>query len=280
MDRGSLRFGRLRPQVVSMYDRSFWFHERHWKYCGTLLSPASTSFVLFKGTPMKNILSRLVGVRIGKRVFDDGCLLFDKTLLEIGDYANLNEACAFRAHSLEEGVFKADHVRIGSHCTVGSRALVHYGVNIADNVVIEPDAFVMKGETLDAGTVWRGNPARLIGRTQTKLAVVEPVRFAQQSLSAGGGLCPPAMDQTRRPGAELQPLSSWTRRGPQGTMAYRAHLVGSVATGVAGWSGRIRRQGVHVLVRRLQTVGPKLLTVRECAGLSASCTKRLTICRY
>ena len=128
------------------------------------LSPASTSFVLFKGTPMKNILSRLVGVRIGKRVFDDGCLLFDKTLLEIGDYANLNEACAFRAHSLEEGVFKADHVRIGNHCTVGSRALVHYGVNIADNVVIEPDAFVMKGETLDVGTVWRGNPARLIGR--------------------------------------------------------------------------------------------------------------------
>jgi non-ribosomal peptide synthetase-like protein len=164
MDRASLHFRRLEPQIVSMYDRRFWFHERHWKYCGTPLSPASTSVILFKGTPFKNWLTRLGGVKLGRRVFDDGCLFFDKTMLEVGDYANLNEACAFRAHSLEEGMFKADIIKVGNGCTIGAKALVHYGVNVCDNVVIEPDSFVMKGETLDANTTWRGNPAKLAGK--------------------------------------------------------------------------------------------------------------------
>jgi non-ribosomal peptide synthetase-like protein len=103
-------------------------------------------------------------VKLGRRVFDDGCLFFDKTMLEVGDYANLNETCAFRAHSLEEGMFKADYIRVGNGCTIGCKALVHYGVNVCDNVVIEPDSFVMKGETLDPNTTWRGNPAKLAGK--------------------------------------------------------------------------------------------------------------------
>ncbi len=164
MDRGSLWFGKLRPQIVSMYDRSFWFHERHWKYCGTPLNPANTRGVLFRGTPFKNMLTRLAGVKLGRRVFDDGCLFFDKTLLEVGDYANLNDGCAFRAHSLEEGMFKADHIKVGNGCTLGCNSLLYYGVNVSDNVVVEPDTFVMKGERLEANTTWRGNPAKLAGR--------------------------------------------------------------------------------------------------------------------
>jgi non-ribosomal peptide synthetase-like protein len=160
MERASLGFGRLKPQIVSMYDKGFWVHERYWKFSGTPLG------VLFKGTPIKNVLSRLAGVKLGRKVFDDGCLLFDKTLLQIGDCANLNEYAIFSAHSLEEGVFKSDHIRTGSGCTVGCGAFVHYGVTLGDNVVIDPDSFVMKGETPEADTTWRGNPAREI-RTST-----------------------------------------------------------------------------------------------------------------
>jgi non-ribosomal peptide synthetase-like protein len=164
MERTSLSFGRLRPQEVSMYDKSFWRHERHWKYsCSPLI-------YLFKGTPLKNLVTRLLGVRIGAKVFDDGCLFYDKTLLEIGDFATLNESCSFRAHSLEEGVFKADHIRVGSGCTIGCNALVHYGVRIEDNVLVDPDSFVMKGETLDAGTRWCGNPARAVRKAAYKAA--------------------------------------------------------------------------------------------------------------
>ena len=53
-----------------------------------------------------------------------------------------------------------DRLLLGSHVTVGPRAIVHYGTDLGDGVVVTPDAFVMKGERAEPGTVWRGNPAR------------------------------------------------------------------------------------------------------------------------
>jgi non-ribosomal peptide synthetase-like protein len=157
VERASLGFGRLRSSVVSMYDDYFLFHERHWKFCGSGLSR------LFTGTPFKNLISRLLGVKLGRMVFDDGCQFFDKTLLTIGDHANLNAFCMFQGHSLEEGVFKSDRIVVGNGCSLGAAALVHYGVTMGDHVVIDADSFVMKGESADANTIWRGNPARLVG---------------------------------------------------------------------------------------------------------------------
>ena len=66
-----------------------------------------------------------------------------------------------QAHSLEEGVFKSDIIRIGNGCSIGPGAFVHYGVTMGDHVVLDADFFLMKGETLDAYTGWRGNPAKL-----------------------------------------------------------------------------------------------------------------------
>jgi len=183
MERASVHFGRLKPQIVSMYDRGFWFHERYWKYT------ANPLVSLFKGTPLKNVISRLTGVKMGKKVFDDGCLMFDKTLLEVGDYVTLNESSLLQGHSLEDGVFKADTVRIGAGCTIGTGALVHYGVSMGDNVVLDPDSFLMKGESPDAGSKWRGNPARAVrtaARPSSGLVAVALPETDEPALAAGG----------------------------------------------------------------------------------------------
>jgi non-ribosomal peptide synthetase-like protein len=156
LERASLGFKKLSPNVVSMYDQRFWRHERHWKFTG---SPIGS---FFKGTPFKNVISRLVGVTVGRRVFDDGCAFVDKTLSFVGDDTTLSERSIIQGHSLEEGVFKADTITIGNGCTLGTAAFVHYGVRMGDNVVLEADSFLMKGEILDPGTTWRGNPARAV----------------------------------------------------------------------------------------------------------------------
>jgi non-ribosomal peptide synthetase-like protein len=156
MERASIGFTKLTPQIVSMYDQRFWRHERYWKFTGAPFIP------VFKGTPFASVISRLLGVKLGRRVFDDGCRFFDKSLIEVGDYANLNEGSTFQGHSLEEGIFKCDYIKIGNRCSIGSAAFVHYGVTMGDNVVLDPDSFLMKGEIVDADTVWRGNPARAI----------------------------------------------------------------------------------------------------------------------
>jgi non-ribosomal peptide synthetase-like protein len=159
VERAVLGFGRLTPKVVSMLlDDYFWFHERYWKLNGLWqVAP------LFAGTPFKNVISRLQGIRLGRKVFDDGADFDEDTLIEIGDYTNVNAGCVIQPHSLEEGVFKSDYVKIGTGCTLGVSSNVHYGVTMGDYVVLSPDSFLMKGEIVDSDTTWRGNPARAVG---------------------------------------------------------------------------------------------------------------------
>jgi hypothetical protein len=146
----------LRPRGCSIYDRAFWRHERFWKL-------ADSDYIqLFNGTPYKNLLWRLLGVKIGRRVFDDGAFLPERSFATIGDHVTLNAACVIQCHSQEDGAFKSDRTIIGSHSTLGVGSFVHYGVVIAENVTLDADAFLMKGEQLDSGTQWTGNPARPI----------------------------------------------------------------------------------------------------------------------
>jgi non-ribosomal peptide synthetase-like protein len=159
VERGSIGFKRLQPTIATTYDPAFWRIERYWK-----LSGAGSVSQLFAGTPFRPMMLRCLGVRVGRRVFDDGCNISERTLVEIGDGAMLNQGVMLQAHSLEEGVFKSDAIRIGADCALGVGAFVHYGVTMGEGARLDPDAFLMKGETAPAHSRWRGNPARLLGR--------------------------------------------------------------------------------------------------------------------
>lgn len=158
LERIGLGFGRLEPKFCSIYDPYYWGHERYWKLNDTTFIRA------FDGTPFKNLIWRMLGARWGKKVFDDGCTITERTLVSVGDNCTINELVTLQSHSLEDGAFKSDHVRIGAGCTIGTRAYVSYGVVMEDGASLDPDAFLMKGETVSAGSVWRGNPAREIRR--------------------------------------------------------------------------------------------------------------------
>ncbi|MGP4002613.1 Pls/PosA family non-ribosomal peptide synthetase [Streptomyces sp. 8N706] len=152
-ERAAMGFRPLRPRFCSIYDPYFWRHERHWKL---------TMAPLFNGTPFKSVIWRLAGVRIGRRVFDDGCGIPERTLVTIGDDCALNMGTTIQCHSLEEGTFKSDRITIGTGCTLDTGALVHYGVTMGDGAVLGPDSFLMKGQEVTPAARWRGNPAREI----------------------------------------------------------------------------------------------------------------------
>jgi non-ribosomal peptide synthetase-like protein len=151
IERLSTMFRDLQPREVSIYDPYFWWHERFWKL--------SWQPLILDGTPFKNLTWRLQGVRIGKRVFDDGCAIVEKTLVSIGDHCTLSVRSIIQAHSQESGAFKSDRIAIGSGCTLGIASLVHYGATMGDGAVLAPDSFLMKGEDVPAHTRWGGNPA-------------------------------------------------------------------------------------------------------------------------
>ncbi len=108
------RFRPLRPRYCSIYDPHFWRHERLWKV------PAIEYLPVFDGTPFKNLVWRSLGVRLGRRVFDDGCGLTERTLASIGDDATLNVGSSVQCHSQEDGTFKSDRSTIGPAAPSGS----------------------------------------------------------------------------------------------------------------------------------------------------------------
>ncbi|MEU2674574.1 Pls/PosA family non-ribosomal peptide synthetase [Streptomyces sp. NPDC007164] len=152
VERGIAAFRSLQPQVCSIYEPYFWWHERLWKVPDTYLN-------IFNGTPFKNLIWRMLGVRIGSRVFDDGCYMTERTLTTIGNDCTLNAGSKIQCHSQEDGTFKSDRSTLDSGCTVGVGAHVHYGVTMGTGAVLAPDSFLMKGEEVPPHARWGGNPA-------------------------------------------------------------------------------------------------------------------------
>jgi non-ribosomal peptide synthetase-like protein len=142
------------PPICSIYDPGFWWVERVWK-----LHPIHFLHI-FDGTPFKNVLWRLIGVRVGRRVFDDGVYISEPTLTTIGDECVLNPQSIIQCESQEDGTFKSGPTSVGARCTIGVGAFVHYGVTMGDGSVLAADSFLMKGEYVPPRAQWGGNPAR------------------------------------------------------------------------------------------------------------------------
>lgn len=152
------RLQALEPDGCSIYHRNFWRHERYWKL------PAFRYVQLYNGTPFKTMIWRLLGARIGARVFDDGCFLVEKSFVTIGDDCTLNAGSIVQCHSQEDGGFKSDRTVIEAGCTLGVGAFVHYGVSMGPESVLATDSFLMKGQETSPQTVWVGNPAQEISK--------------------------------------------------------------------------------------------------------------------
>ena len=98
--------------------------------------------------------------RMGRRVFDDGVHISERSLTAIGDDSAFNSGSKIQNHSQEDGTFKSGVTTIGAGCTIGVGAFVHYGVIMGDRSELSADSFLMKGSDVPAGERWGGNPAR------------------------------------------------------------------------------------------------------------------------
>ena len=111
-------------------------------------------------TPFVCWYFRLLGAKIGRRVYMETTDFSEFDLVTIGDEVVLNADCTIQTHLFEDRVMKTGTIHIGARCRIGSGTLVLYDTNMEDGASLGELSLLMKGETLPAGTGWTGIPAR------------------------------------------------------------------------------------------------------------------------
>jgi non-ribosomal peptide synthetase-like protein len=111
------------------------------------------------GTPFLCWYFRLLGARIGRRVYMETTDFSEFDLVRIRDEAALNSDCTVQTHLFEDRVMKISTIEIGSRCKVGAGSLVLYDTRMEEGSSLDDLSLLMKGEVLPAGTGWHGIPA-------------------------------------------------------------------------------------------------------------------------
>jgi non-ribosomal peptide synthetase-like protein len=152
--------GRYRPFERPLWSAFLWRLE----FVNALFEFFATPIALevLQGTPLLPWYLRLLGARIGRRVYvcSTGFLEFD--LVEIGDRSVLNKECILQTHLFEDRVLKASKLRIGADCEIGTQSVVLYDAEMQDGARLGALSLLMKGELLPAGTKWVGSPLAAI----------------------------------------------------------------------------------------------------------------------
>ena len=117
------------------------------------------------GTPFVCWYFRLLGARIGRRVYMETTDLSEFDLVRVGDQAALNADCTIQTHLFEDRVMKMSTIDIASRGKVGAGSLVLYDTRLEEGAALGDLSLLMKGETLPAWTRWEGIPARPAGPT-------------------------------------------------------------------------------------------------------------------
>ncbi len=115
---------------------------------------------MLEGTPFVVWFYRLLGSKIGKRVWMNTTELTEFDLVEIGDDTTLNDASTLQTHLFEDRVMKTSTIKVGPKCSVGGLSLVLYDTAMEQGSSLNDLSLLMKGEVLPAWTAWEGIPAR------------------------------------------------------------------------------------------------------------------------
>ncbi len=112
------------------------------------------------GTPFVCWYFRLLGAKIGRRVYLETTDFSEFDLARIGNGAALNADCTVQTHLFEDRVMKMSTIDIAAGANVGAGTLVLYDTRMEQGASLGDLSLLMKGEVLPARTSWEGIPAR------------------------------------------------------------------------------------------------------------------------
>lgn len=153
-----LVIGRYKPTEQPLWSRFVWRAELVTCIHETLAVPFFVD--MLRGTPFINLYLRMMGCKIGKRVYTDTTDITEFDLIRVGNDVALNSDCGLQTHLFEDRVMKISTITIGDRCDVGSAAIILYDTVMSPSSSLGNLSMLMKGESLPTASCWVGSPAR------------------------------------------------------------------------------------------------------------------------
>ena len=150
--------GRYYKTQHPMWTYPVWISEAVTTYYNALCAPFLLNFM--QGTLWLPFFLRLLGAKIGKRVFLDTTDFTEFDMVTIGHESELNHMSGPQTHLFEDRVMKIGPIVMGNYCCIGSRSIILYDTLIGNHVTVDGLSLVMKGEQLADNTNWTGSPIR------------------------------------------------------------------------------------------------------------------------
>ena len=119
---------------------------------------------LLRSSPVWVWYLRWNGASIGRGVYINSLSISDHNMLEFGDGVVIGEHVHLSGHTVEGGVVKTGHVRLGRFVTVGLGSMVGIGVEAGEKCQIGALSVVPKYSTLEGGTTYAGAPVKRLDR--------------------------------------------------------------------------------------------------------------------
>lgn len=108
-----------------------------------------------------NLFYAILGCKMGKNSYTAGVIL-DPQLVKIGDETILGAQSMVIPHLFYGGRTSFLQIEIGSHVTIGARAIIFGGTKIEDGCILASGAVLSKNSHMKKNEIWGGVPAKFI----------------------------------------------------------------------------------------------------------------------
>eukprot|EP01112_Ceratiomyxa_fruticulosa_P015142 TRINITY_DN4420_c0_g2_i2.p1 TRINITY_DN4420_c0_g2~~TRINITY_DN4420_c0_g2_i2.p1 ORF type:complete len:1801 (-),score=375.35 TRINITY_DN4420_c0_g2_i2:187-5427(-) len=114
------------------------------------------------GTPLIVWYYKLLGARIGKRVYVETYMLYNADLVHIGDDTSIEKDAVLRAYRIVDGYIIMNEIVIGEKCSIGPLAVVLPTSEMRDGCILGPNSLLPENKCLPRDTKWHGSPVKFI----------------------------------------------------------------------------------------------------------------------
>jgi non-ribosomal peptide synthetase-like protein len=158
--------GRYVPHVAPLWSHFVWRSELITALYESAAVPGLIGMTL--GTPFMGPLLRLLGMKVGARVYLETTHMTEFDLVRVADDVSVGYSCSLQTHLFEDRVMKMSYVNLEKGTSLGPKSIVLYDSTVEENTFIDGLSLIMKGERIPAGTEWRGIPAEPIIRRSSR----------------------------------------------------------------------------------------------------------------